>query len=277
MSNETEFEKYRGKLYAELTLEEKAFHDALVYIAEQYGPFDIGTSSIWVGYKNESENEDVEIGVKCSNCSMFNPENNGCAILSYSVHPNAICRLAAIPDGYVSVNEEKFVEVEKAGSVSVGSMVSWNSSGGRASGKVKRIIRNGRYKVPNSDFTITGTEDNPAVVIELYRNNKPTGRMVGHRMNSLSVSKDTSSTWSGAFSDISMIFNKRDYSQETRRRMAESGQAMADGSYPIANRADLQRAIQAVGRAKNYAAAKRHIIKRARQLGATDMLPEDWK
>ena len=32
--------------------------------------------------------------------------------------------------------------MEKAKSVSVGSMVSWNSSGGRASGKVKRIMRN---------------------------------------------------------------------------------------------------------------------------------------
>ena len=71
-------------------------------------------------------------------------------------------------------------------SVSVGQMVSWNSSGGRAQGKVKRIIREGSYNVPNSDFTITGTPDNPAVVIEVYRDGKPTGTMVGHRMNTLS-------------------------------------------------------------------------------------------
>lgn len=70
---------------------------------------------------------------------------------------------------------------------------------------------------------------------------------------------------------------KRDYNTEARRRMAESGQAMPDGSFPIANRADLQNAIQSVGRASNYEAARRHIISRARALGAEDMLPEDWR
>jgi hypothetical protein len=71
-------------------------------------------------------------------------------------------------------------------------------------------------------------------------------------------------------------FEKRDYSMEARRRMAESGQAMDDGSFPIANKTDLSNAIQAVGRAKNYEAARRHIISRARALGAEEMLPKDW-
>jgi hypothetical protein len=71
--------------------------------------------------------------------------------------------------------------------------------------------------------------------------------------------------------------DKRDYSMDARRRMAESGAAMPDGSFPIANRADLMNAIRSVGRASNYAAAKRHIISRARALNAMDMLPEDWK
>jgi len=70
---------------------------------------------------------------------------------------------------------------------------------------------------------------------------------------------------------------KRDYSTAARRRMAASGQAMPDGSFPIANRTDLRNAIQSVGRASNYEAARRHIISRARALGAMDMLPEDWK
>lgn len=101
-ANENKVNKYRGELYAQLTAEEAAFHDALLEIVEEFGPFDQGTSSIWVGYEDGSENEDAEIGVKCSNCSFFNPENNGCAILSYAVDPNGKCRLAAIPDGYVS-------------------------------------------------------------------------------------------------------------------------------------------------------------------------------
>ena len=71
--------------------------------------------------------------------------------------------------------------------------------------------------------------------------------------------------------------DKRDYSTAARERMAGAGTAMPDGSFPIANRADLQNAIQSVGRAKDYAKAKAHIISRARALNAMDMLPEDWK
>ena len=86
--------------------------------------------------------------------------------------------------------------MDKAESVRVGQMVSWNSSGGSAEGRVRRIIRDGSYNVPDSDFTINGTPDNPAVVIEVYRDGKPTGRMVGHRMATLSAKK---SIWSGMF------------------------------------------------------------------------------
>lgn len=202
-----EFSKYRGDLYDKLTEEEKAFHDALLSIAEKYGAFDLGTSSIWVGYVEGEENEDASIGVMCANCSFFNPETYGCAILSYKVQPTGKCRLAAIPDNYVQpeMEEEEDEEEEmedmiesmnKAKGVSVGQMVSWNSSGGRAEGKVRRIIRDGSYNVPDSDFTINGTPENPAVVIEVYRDGKPSGRMVGHRMNSLSAKKNM---WSGVF------------------------------------------------------------------------------
>ena len=71
-------------------------------------------------------------------------------------------------------------------------------------------------------------------------------------------------------------FIKRDYNTAERRRMAEMGQAMPDGSFPIKNRVDLSNAIQSVGRASNYEAARRHIIRRARQLGLVAMLPSDW-
>jgi hypothetical protein len=70
---------------------------------------------------------------------------------------------------------------------------------------------------------------------------------------------------------------KRDYSSHSRERMATEGTAMPDGSFPIANETDLRNAIQSVGRAKDYNAAKQHIMRRARALGLTDKLPEDWK
>jgi len=69
---------------------------------------------------------------------------------------------------------------------------------------------------------------------------------------------------------------KRMYSREQREDMAESGEALPDGSYPIADKADLQNAIQAYGRAKDKEAAKAHIMKRAKELGLEEMLPENW-
>ncbi len=70
---------------------------------------------------------------------------------------------------------------------------------------------------------------------------------------------------------------KRERSATTRERLASEGNAMPDGSFPIVNRADLMNAIRSVGRAKDYSAAKKHIIRRAKELNAIDMLPEDWK
>lgn len=70
--------------------------------------------------------------------------------------------------------------------------------------------------------------------------------------------------------------DKRDFSTEQRENLADKGQALPDGSFPIASKQDLANAIKAFGRAGNKEAAKRHIIKRARALGATEMLPESW-
>jgi hypothetical protein len=79
--------------------------------------------------------------------------------------------------------------MEKAESVRVGQMVSWNSSGGRAEGKVIRVIRNGKFKVPNSSFEITGTPEEPAAAIRLYRDGEPTDTVVGHKVKTLTVKK----------------------------------------------------------------------------------------
>lgn len=66
------------------------------------------------------------------------------------------------------------------------------------------------------------------------------------------------------------------YTAEERRRMADSGAAMSDGSFPIKDLFDLRDAVGLWGNGKDPAAAKRHIIKRARELGLVDKLPESW-
>jgi hypothetical protein len=81
----------------------------------------------------------------------------------------------------------------------------------------------------------------------------------------------------GTYKMYNEDMDKREFSTSSRERMAEAGTAMPDGSFPIASRSDLMNAIRSVGRAKDYGAARAHIIRRARALNAMDMLPEDWR
>jgi hypothetical protein len=194
-------------LYDMLTDQEKAFHDSLVENAKRYGPFDQPSSGIYVGYETPEENKDASIGVKCENCALY-MENGGCMILSYKVQPGAKCRLAVIPDNKVEMTrteqkefvEEMLEDMNKAESVRVGQMVSWNSSGGRATGRVTRVIRSGKVNVPGSSFSITGTPEDPAALIRIYRNGKPTDTIVGHKVSTLR-SVGQKSIWSGMFQD----------------------------------------------------------------------------
>lgn len=72
-----------------------------------------------------------------------------------------------------------------------------------------------------------------------------------------------------------------DYGARQRTQMAGSGQAMEGGRFPIRNRADLENAIRAVGRVRPdteqaRSTVRRFIIRRARALGLTDLIPDTW-
>jgi hypothetical protein len=68
-------------------------------------------------------------------------------------------------------------------------------------------------------------------------------------------------------------------SRETRQKLAKEGKALPDGSFPITNLDSLKDSIQAYGRGKKSkrAAIRRHIMKRARQLGKPELIPDQWK
>jgi hypothetical protein len=83
------------------------------------------------------------------------------------------------------------------------------------------------------------------------------------------------SVWTGSLDPVDFV--KRKFNTETRRRMAESGNAMPDGSYPIGNKKDLENAIRSWGRGGSDPKVKAHIKSRAKELGAEDMIPENWK
>jgi len=57
-----------------------------------------------------------------------------------------------------------------------------------------------------------------------------------------------------------------------RRKLAHEGKALGDGSFPIPNVAYLKKAIKALGRAKDYDKALRHTMKRARELGQSELV-----
>ena len=84
-----------------LAAEEAELADSLLKIAQKYGKFNEDETGIWAGYIDARENEVANIGVKCSNCALY--EGNGsCKIIAQSVEPNGRCRFAVIPDGVVS-------------------------------------------------------------------------------------------------------------------------------------------------------------------------------
>ncbi|MFI8535338.1 hypothetical protein ACIGMX_34475 [Streptomyces aquilus] len=71
--------------------------------------------------------------------------------------------------------------------------------------------------------------------------------------------------------------DKADLSAAGRRKAAAAGAAMPDGSYPINTKADLRKAIKAVGRGgADHDKIRAHIIKRAKALGLEAMVPENW-
>ena len=76
--------------------------------------------------------------------------------------------------------------------------------------------------------------------------------------------------------DATLALAKAEFSVQERRELAREGKALPDGSYPIRNKEDLKNAIKTVGLGKSEAKAMAWIKKRAKMLGAEDMLPEKW-
>ena len=108
---------------------------------------------------------------------------------------NEMTNIGWVESNDISKNEEigkavdRFLRKAEAGSVKTGDFVSWNSSGGTARGKIERITTSGSIDVPNSDFTINASEEDPAVLVRVYRETdegwEPTDTKVGHRMSTL--------------------------------------------------------------------------------------------
>lgn len=81
------------------------------------------------------------------------------------------------------------IERAKPGDLKTGDFVSWNSSGGRARGRIEHIMREGTLGVPDSEFSIEASEEDPAALIRIFSEGaegwEATETMVGHRFSTL--------------------------------------------------------------------------------------------
>lgn len=92
--------------------------------------------------------------------------------------------------------EERLRQIEYFGKADfkVGDFVQWNASGGTARGQIERIETDGKINVPDSSFEITGTTEEPAALISVWREGADgweiTDRLVGHKLDTLSPIAD---------------------------------------------------------------------------------------
>lgn len=78
--------------------------------------------------------------------------------------------------------------VEKA-EWKIGDFASWDSSGGTARGKIERIKPEGVLQVPDTSFSIRAEDDDPAVLLRIWRKGpdgwRATDTLVGHKSSTL--------------------------------------------------------------------------------------------
>jgi hypothetical protein len=108
-------------------------------------------------------------------------------------------------------------------------------------------------------------------------NGKPyVGVAKNYRPDHLAILPDTKGACS-IEDGAGLLVNSARYNTKQLRRMVRKGLAMADGSLPIANEADLVSAIGMVNNVRYPAEGKIFISKRAKELGKSNLIPDDWK
>lgn len=100
----------------------------------------------------------------------------------------AISASEDIEPGGTHPRDERKTEA-KANALKQGDFVSWNSSGGTARGRIEHIMRDGVLGVPDSDFSINATSEDPAALIRIWREGpegwEETETLVGHKFSTL--------------------------------------------------------------------------------------------
>ena len=92
----------------------------------------------------------------------------------------------------LGISEDPMMEQDAIRAVdTVGSFVSWDSSGGTARGRIEHVMREGVLGIPGTDFSITAEDGDPAVLIRIYEEFRDgwraTETLVGHKASTLTA------------------------------------------------------------------------------------------
>jgi len=92
----------------------------------------------------------------------------------------------------LGISEDPMMEEDGIRAVdTVGSFVSWDSSGGTARGRIEHVMREGVLGIPGTDFSITAEDGDPAVLIRIYEEFRDgwraTETLVGHKASTLTA------------------------------------------------------------------------------------------
>ena len=130
----------------------------------------------------------------------------------------------------------------------VGDFVAWRASGGRARGRITRIVRDGELTAPESDFTISGTPDDPAAMIRIYEQTEDGWRdtpvLVVHRFSTLTKIDDLVDESDRARSRASRIIARIDTKENTMTETTEKLNRWADVARAIQKKIDGETAIK---------------------------------
>jgi len=91
----------------------------------------------------------------------------------------------------LGISEEPMMEEDTRAVDTVGSFVSWDSSGGTARGRIEHVMREGVLGIPGTDFSITAEDGDPAILIRIYEEFRDgwraTETLVGHKASTLTA------------------------------------------------------------------------------------------
>jgi HK97 family phage prohead protease len=150
--------------------------------------------------------------------------------------------------GDEAMPDEEFMTRALPDELEIGDFVSWRASGGRARGRVTRIVRDGELTAPESDFTISGTPDDPAAMIRIYEQTEDGWRdtpvLVVHRFTTLTKIDDLVDESDRARSRASRIIARIDTKENTMTETTEKLNRWADVARAIQKKIDGETAIK---------------------------------